>query len=152
MATRRPGGGPPGRVDQPLQFEMENVEYDVGAAVHQNHVTTNDDMSAITGWWRQLPFDFLGARHHLFAQARRQGPSHTQLPFESGRQAVALRQTGRQMVAAIMVVIPIAHGVTIVIAVVTSAIVIVITIMLAVTVPMTLTVRASHSTHRDAGQ
>lgn len=137
-------------VDRSLQFEVEDIEHDIAAAIHQDHVTTDDDVSAIRWGRRQPTFNFLGAGHHLFSQAGRQGATHAQLSFETGRQPVAFRQTGGQVFIAIMFVIPTAHGIAIVIAVIMSAIVIVVTIMLTMT--MTVAVRTSHSAHGDAGQ
>ena len=77
--------------------------------------------------------DFLRTRHHLLAQSRWKGPAHTQLPFQSGRKLIALRQSRRQMIVAIMIVIPAAHLITIVVAVIVPApVVIIITIVLPV--------------------
>ncbi len=113
-----------------LQLEMNDIHHHVGAAVHEHHVPADHHMRTAWRRRRQPMLNFLRTRHHLLAQSRRKSPAHPQLPFQPGRKLVALRQSGRQMIVAIMIVIPAAHLLAIVVAVIVSApVVIIITIV-----------------------
>ena len=118
-----------------LQLEMNDIHHHVGAAVHEYHVPADHHMRTAWRRRRQPMLNFLRTRHHLLAQSRRQGPAHPQLPLQPGRKLVALRQSRRQMIVAIMIVIPAAHLITIVVAVIVPApVVIIITIVLPVSI------------------
>lgn len=76
-----------------------------------------DDYVGTVGRRRRQPvFQFLRTRPHLFSESGRQRPANPQLPFQTGRQTVALGKARRQVIAAI--VVPATHLVPVAITVI----------------------------------
>ncbi len=142
--------GPPARA---LQFEMKDVENDVGPPVQQNDVCTDDDMCAIRRRRGQLSCQFRRAGLNFLLQTRRERATTNELPFETGRQLISLGEPGRQIGA--MFCIPVAHFFPVAIAIVGVS-VIAIVIMgasVAFTMPIAAALRegeaSGHGKHSD---
>ena len=118
-----------------LEFKMEDVEHQVGTAIHEHYMAANDHVCTACRWWRQPSFKLRRTRHHFLPQSWRQGSTHAQLLFQSGRQAILLCQARRQVTIAVMLVVPVAHVVAIVIAIVVPVAIVIIPVVLAMPVP-----------------
>jgi hypothetical protein len=104
--------------DTLLALEVKNIHDDVGATIDQHDVASDQDMRASPGRRGHTPLELLRARHHFPSQTWRQGSAHSQLPFESGGQLIPFGQAGREVVVAIVVVIPASHVVAVMVGVV----------------------------------
>jgi hypothetical protein len=120
---------------------MKDVEDHVGPLVQQHDVSANDDVGAIGRRRRQLPFEFRREGLNFLLQAWRERPATNELPFQTGRQLISLRKSGRQIRA--MLYVPVPHFFPVAIAVVgVSIIAIAITAMSApVSMPISVALR-----------
>jgi hypothetical protein len=123
--------------DTLLALEVKNIHDDVRAAIDQHDVASDQDMRASHRRRRQTALELLGTGHHFLAQAWRQGSTHSQLLFESGRQLIPFGQAGREVIVAIVVVIPTPHVVAVVVGVVVSIAIpiVVVAVVLSVSMP-----------------
>ena len=133
-----------------VDFEVKDIRDLEARPVEQHQVATDDHVSIVWGRRRQSAFQFGRAGMHLVAKTDGQIAMNHDLALESGRQAVALGQAGREMV--VMIVVPATHCIAIVIGIAAAAVilfmpaavpmvaifVIVVAIVLVVTVPVIL--------------
>ena len=121
--------------DNPLLFEVENINHYEALAIHQHNVSADHSMFVAWRRWWQLLFEFVGTGPDLRTQINRQHCIDDESSLQSRGQPVTLRQAGRQVL--VVLVVPAAHHFVVVTAIPVSPVVIVVTItMLVVPVRM----------------
>jgi len=106
------------------KFKMEDIHHQVGPAIQQNDVSSNQHVRAIWRWRRQPPLKVFRTGLKPLLEPRRERPAPCKLLFQTGGQLVSLGKSGRKIV--LVVVIPSAHNFTIVILIEMFALVVVI--------------------------
>jgi hypothetical protein len=65
------------RLASRLEFEVKNIQHHIAAAVHEDDVSSENNMGAPTRRRRQAALKLLRARKHLLPQAGWQGSPDT---------------------------------------------------------------------------
>jgi hypothetical protein len=119
---------------------VKHIHDHEGSAVEQNDVASDYDVLALRRWRRQAPLEVLRATHNLFLQSGGQRATHHQLALESGRQAIALGQAGRQMI--VVIAVPAAHLVAVVVGIGVAAVLLIFVMAFAVAMAMVIVIVA----------
>lgn len=121
-------GRVPLRSDQPslATLKMKNVHNDIGSAIQQNNVSTNQYVRAIRRRRRQPTFQLLRTWLEPLLQSWRKLATPHKLSFQPWRQPVSLSKSWRKI--ALMAVIPFAN-VAVMVSVVMLALVVVISML-----------------------
>lgn len=91
---------------QLTRFEVEDVNYDVGSAIQENNVSTDQHMRAI-GWrGRQTPLEFFRTGLDALLEPRRQSAAPRELLFQSRRQLISLCKAWRKIALAAVIPFP----------------------------------------------
>jgi ABC-type multidrug transport system fused ATPase/permease subunit len=101
--------------------EMKYIHDQESSAIQQNDVAADHYVLALWRRRRQAPLEVLWATYNLLLQAGRQSAPHHQLALQAGRQAIALGQAGRQVIA--VLAIPAPHLVAVVVRVRVAAVI-----------------------------
>ena len=96
-----------------LILEVKDIKHHKRPAVHEDDVSAHDQTSTFRWRRRQTPFKVLRAGSNMLSQPWRQSPTHHELPFQSGRQLVALGEPVRKMVP--VFVVPAMHLIAVVV-------------------------------------
>jgi hypothetical protein len=133
-------------------LEVENIQHQEAAAVHQYDVPADEEVGGTRGRRRQTHFQFSRARDHLFLQPWREGSAYAELPFQSRRQPIALGEPGREVIA--LLAIPSAHFVAVVVAVVVpvAITVLILAVVFRLTLAMTVSVAVLVGRQRRAAE
>lgn len=131
----------PGKQSISLKLEVNNIQDDVRAPIQEHHMPTDNDVSTSSGRRGQTPLDFFRTGQHFFAQAGRQSSLHAQLFFQPRRQPIALGQSWRKVIIAVVLVIPVPHGIPVMFTVIVA--ILVVPIVLAMSVAMAIAERHS---------
>jgi hypothetical protein len=80
-----------------MDIELENVSNLEVCPVHQNQVAPDHKVRVVRRRRREHDLEFPRARLHLSLQPRGQGATNYELGLQSGREAIALGEAGREV-------------------------------------------------------